>query len=468
MDQATLEGLFKKGAINQSTLDMGMSKIAPKPEVSEAPPAVAESPTLASAPAESVASGPTPAVFNPGAPSTGQPQGPIKLASDTRPEVAVDKGPGEMGLSQSFELAQKAQAQGAQAEGAQADAEASVIGKAQRAVQRQQDASLVAEAERQKQMGDQIKSIESSAAEAAKMGKVDPNRFWKDKNTGEKVGFGIAAFLGAFNPSGQNAALEMIKSNIDRDVEAQKQDYERAKGNVGLQQGIYSDMMKKFGDARMAESASRLAILGNAELQLKQTAASYKSPQVQAKALEGIAHIEQQKQVLIAGAKQAAEVHAAKQRLAGGSAGAQLQVDVEKLPESERQRFVPGVGFALDDESAKKARELSGNTKSVNGMIDDLIKMREEKGTAFLPSEQKAKMQTTAAKLQLAVKEATRLGTLDKGAEKFMEKLVGDPTRIGQVVSQLEALKDSVNQEHAVRMKEYVPGSKQVNFSPAN
>lgn len=469
MDQETLDKLLKKGAITQSTYDMG-AKAQPlaSPSTAEtpapAPGPVVPDPIQPVAAQAGAPESPTPAVMTmtPGAPAAD----PIKLASDSRPVVQVDPDPNG-GLAGSFELAQKAQAQGAQAMAAEGAAEANVLGSAEAKLRRQQDAAMVAESDRQKLLEDQEKSIRLASEDAAKLGQVDPDRFWKNKSTGEKIGFSIAAFLSAFDPKGGNAAIDMIKGGIDRDIEAQKQDYERAKGNVGNQQSLYADMIRKFGDARQAENATRLATLGYTELQLKKTAALYKSPQVQAKALEGIAQIEQQKQVLLATARQAAEVQAAKTRLSGGASGAQMSTDVEKLPEKEKERFVPGAGFALDPEAAKKGREMVGNTKAVNSLIDELVALRNEKGTAFLPTATKEKMQTTASKLQLAIKEATKLGTLDKGAEKYMEKLVGDPTRIGQVVAQLDAMKSAINKENDVRMSQWVPDYKPVNYQPA-
>jgi hypothetical protein len=54
--------------------------------------------------------------------------------------------------------------------------------------------------------------------------KVDPDHLYNSKGTGRHVLDGVAAFLGAFNPSGHNLALEQIKDATDRDVNAQMTD----------------------------------------------------------------------------------------------------------------------------------------------------------------------------------------------------------------------------------------------------
>lgn len=62
---------------------------------------------------------------------------------------------------------------------------------------------------------------------AVASGKVDPNRLWKNLDTGSKVTAGIAMILGGIG-SGlthqPNAAVQLLQSAIERDIDAQKND----------------------------------------------------------------------------------------------------------------------------------------------------------------------------------------------------------------------------------------------------
>jgi hypothetical protein len=68
------------------------------------------------------------------------------------------------------------------------------------------------------------KSIEKEDEEAAS---IDPNRYWNNKSTGQKLLAGLALALGGFGAGltgGRNHALDIINKEIDADLNAQKLD----------------------------------------------------------------------------------------------------------------------------------------------------------------------------------------------------------------------------------------------------
>lgn len=468
MDQATLDALFKKGAISQDTYDLGTAKFgAPEPNAStlpdpsappELPAAVPDpEPSPAPGPAAPAPGEPAPAPSQPGiasAAASGTPapgQGivpasaaqsavgappapganPIKLASDAMP---TDPGTGMPGaianLGKAYELQQQGVAQEAQAGAKQAQREAGYLDEAQKQLQRQQDAALVAEHDRKKALDDQMKKIQSAADEASKTASIDPDRFYKNMSTGTKIGFAVSAFLSAFAGNGGNAAIEMLQKSVDRDIDAQKQDFERAKGKVGLQQSIFGDMMQKFGDERQADAASRLAILNHVELQLKQAAAQYKSPQVQARAVQGMAVIEQQKQGLMVQAQQAYEVQQAKQRLSGASAGANPSVDLERIPEKDRERYVNvgGVsGFATSPDRAKAFSQFAQDVTGAKQNIQELMKI--DRSLPFTEDRARANLlqQALIGQLRTAI---LGPGTINDSERKIMTDILANPSQI--------------------------------------
>ncbi len=54
--------------------------------------------------------------------------------------------------------------------------------------------------------------------------KIDPTRWYSSRSTGQKIAIGVAAFLSGFG--GSDAVVNMVKDSIDRDIEAQKKQFE--------------------------------------------------------------------------------------------------------------------------------------------------------------------------------------------------------------------------------------------------
>lgn len=83
-------------------------------------------------------------------------------------------------------------------------------------------------AEQEYELDTRIAEMDSQIAQ---MDKIDPNRFWNSKSTGDKltVGLGLLiAGVGAGLTGGPNSVIDMIEKAIDRDVAAQKVDLETA------------------------------------------------------------------------------------------------------------------------------------------------------------------------------------------------------------------------------------------------
>jgi hypothetical protein len=136
--------------------------------------------------------------------------------------------------------------------------------------------------------------------------KIDPNSFWENRTTGQQVSLAIGAFLGAFDPHGNNTAVAMLNNAMNRDIEAQKANID-VQGNVlKANQSVYDEMRARFGDERQAEAATRLAMLNQVQLKLQETSAQYKGPQIQAQAAAGNAAIEQEKAQALMNFNQAA------------------------------------------------------------------------------------------------------------------------------------------------------------------
>ncbi len=90
--------------------------------------------------------------------------------------------------------------------------------------------------------------------------KLDPNRIWSNASTGDRLLAGFAMALGAVGQAGAggpNMAIEAMDKAINRDIDAQKVNMDKAGKNVELKRTMYQDLRQKFGDDTIARQAVR-------------------------------------------------------------------------------------------------------------------------------------------------------------------------------------------------------------------
>lgn len=130
------------------------------------------------------------------------------------------------------------------------------------------------EDQRQKLAAESRKNIEAAQAELnTKDGKVDPNRLWANKATGQKVLAGVAVVLTGLGEGlmgkGGNSALAYIQKQIDDDIQTQKEtiaaERQRKKDNYSASTQQYEMLRSQLGDERAVDSAQRALRLGAVE-----------------------------------------------------------------------------------------------------------------------------------------------------------------------------------------------------------
>src|SRR5499427_4739767 len=117
------------------------------------------------------------------------------------------------------------------------------------------------EAERRQVMEQRMARLDQLSKEAAAE-KIDPNHYWADKtqaNKFESALFQGLSALGAGLIGGPAYAVNMVKDSIDRDIAAET--------------NILGQFRQEFGDRAAAESAVRIAKLGEAQEKLKEIGA---------------------------------------------------------------------------------------------------------------------------------------------------------------------------------------------------
>lgn len=126
--------------------------------------------------------------------------------------------------------------------------------------------------------------------------KIDPNRFWNSKSTGDKVLAGIGMFLGSFGTSNSNLVVDQMNNAIKQDIQAQAQDLQTQGTALKGKQSVYSDMFNLYKNKEAAMAASQVAVMNQAQMQLQGMSSMYSGPEAQGKALELSGKIDAEKQ----------------------------------------------------------------------------------------------------------------------------------------------------------------------------
>jgi hypothetical protein len=130
--------------------------------------------------------------------------------------------------------------------------------------------------ERRKSIADEMDGLAKQIQEK----KIDPNRLWNNKSTGDKIMSSIALVLGGIGGAltgRDNAALKIMQSQIDADIDAQKAD------QTG-KESLYQMALKKYGNEQDAYQAARLNANVILKSKLDALATKSNSKDVQSKA----------------------------------------------------------------------------------------------------------------------------------------------------------------------------------------
>ena len=155
---------------------------------------------------------------------------------------------------------------------------------------------ILKQRERQAEAAQNVLDDLATSADDIKNFKVDSNRWWNDKSTGQKAMTVIGALLGAYssgmNLEKGNRGLDLIDAEIKRDLAAQKAEHDAKKKGYDAQNNLYAQMRKKFksdDEAMLAAQAIQLERVKNKTIDLTTKA---KSAQVRAKGEAAIGQIE--------------------------------------------------------------------------------------------------------------------------------------------------------------------------------
>lgn len=255
------------------------------------------------------------------------------------------------------QLAQTRERHEAESQAIQAGARAEVA-----AVERGQivDAELARrELERQNNLAAMERSYQEMVAEA-EAEPIDSGRLWNSQSTGEKIVSKLALFIGTIGAgvAGQpNLIFNKMEADIDRDIDAQKQNRAFKLHALAAKGSLYGMARDRFGSEQAVDAAMRETAWRKIDTQLKNFHAVAQDParkaaieQLMAETETKIVDSERQRRLL----NDADTI--ARMRAAAASSPAARLAKAEKSP-----LFVPGVGMARTEIDAKEMREELAN-----------------------------------------------------------------------------------------------------------
>lgn len=290
--------------------------------------------------------------------------------------------------------------------------------------------------EYQKTFDDYSQKIESLTKEAAQG--VNPRRYWKNKSAFGKIGAALSVMAGAIGTAinqsagGRmtgNAALDIIMDQIDEDIQAQRTNLANKNQEVRNQQTMYGMAMNKFNNDMAAQEASRIALIDQTKMRLAEMTANATSEGAKAKTQQAMAQLDQKK------------------------AESQIKLDQFARQEAAREaqgidRFVPGVGFAYDKESAKETRKFSTNYQTLRNTTQELMKLRKKNGASITkwPTKDKARLETLSKLAQVQANVSFfELGALSKDDLKFLGDILPSGADWGQALTKYETFLNTLD-----------------------
>jgi hypothetical protein len=248
--------------------------------------------------------------------------------------------------------------------------------------------------------------------------------FWKNKSTGQKIMFGIGAFLGSLTQQGAQNVAKIIDTEIDRDIEQQKLAYEKLGNNTINTYNAYRQFYEKFKDEKIARSAAKVQRYDQLNLKLQQLAANTQSKVALGKTKEAVGQVEMGR------AKEIATIY---ERLGKSSVGA-----------------VPGYKGTIKDEvSARDFKKQVAAQNAAKVEIDNLLTINNKFLGGALSTDARASAKQSQTLLIGQLREVlTGPGSVSDGERALMAEAIANPTEFLTLKSsnkiKLEKLKTAI------------------------
>lgn len=254
--------------------------------------------------------------------------------------------------------------------------------------------------------------------------KIEPHGFFHGKSTWQKILGGVGMFLGSITPEGARNVANIIDTEINRDIDAQKT-------NIKLKQDkndkSYQRLLEKYGSQEGALLAKKRDAFGLLDAHMK-------SLEMNARNAETRARIQQGRQ----------EIDIKRQALSND-----LMTTMMKQQQELMKGSVPGYqGQITDPAAANNFKEQVVSYQSALPMIKELEDMAKIGGSSLSPEKiARANQLRTLLKGQLRVI-LVGPGAVNESEQKLMDSAISDPTSFFSLqsnnLSKLGLLKQSL------------------------
>jgi hypothetical protein len=345
------------------------------------------------------------------------------------------------------------------------------------------------QAEQKQKRFEDIKQNVTKTTDTWAQYKVDPGRRWKNASTGQKIAAAISVAMSALgdalqHKSGPNLALEIINKSIEDDVNLQIQEREHLGQVASRARTSLDDYRQEFGDWQQARSAKLAEEYKRTADEIERLSAAARGDKAKASALamvgdlrtragaleQGIATSAWSREMKLAEfaeqkrqAKEQASIAWSGQAQNDRHFNEQMKFNREELDATKNAKLAefqaksaaeqakmlrelgvtdPNTGKVFVDKNgqpvlapteteAKEARATVRDSQTALSAIDELRKSAKALGPSVVKGKAADAFNTKLGLLQLQIKEAYKLGTLDNGSVAFLDKLTGgDPTKI--------------------------------------
>jgi hypothetical protein len=262
--------------------------------------------------------------------------------------------------------------------------------------------------------------------------KIDPKQWWNNKSLGSKVSTGIGILLSGLGSglSGQpNMAMQMVNKEIDKDIEAQKE-------NIGKTGNILSLNMQKYRNIKDAEAASRLQINAGLQSQIAMQAARTNSTVAKAQAQMALGQLGMQAKQL---QNQLALSQTQAQVLGVGGREGGIRKDQEPFqlladPKYREQRVVIGDrAYQANDKAA--ATEMNKTEKLVEPIFS-IVEQLEALGTRpQWSAKDKEKAHGLRADLSMKIPQLKGYARFNEGQANAVLSQIDDPTKLKELIT---------------------------------
>lgn len=302
-------------------------------------------------------------------------------------------------------------------------------------------------------------------------GQINPNHYWENLSTGNKVMTGIALALGALGGAasgGKNAAVDVINQSINRDIAAQKM-------NLDNKKSLLSVNLELLRSLPAAEAATRMQMLAGTQAMLDAQAAKAAGPLAQAARMQATGQIQNQliplkEQIAAYKVQQQIMQYKADIENTAGSTGLndvpaisladkEIRERIFRDPVSGRKYFVNSV------EDAKPLKEAAQVYPNIISSLSELEKMSANVPFGITPDA--ARTDTLLNNLATDQMKFTGLKRFNKEEFDMLRENAGNPNQLWKlpgIKARLEAAKkhviDAFENEKAENIRDYKPANR--------